>query len=102
MPKHSPIATLIARILVMRSRRGASLRSISIRTAVPALCRSGAGSSALPEEIAPSRGRFSGKMRTVADDILELQRAFGDGELRADADRLGDLLADDLSIGKQF
>jgi hypothetical protein len=42
-------------------------------------------------------------MRTVADDILELQRAFGDGELRADADRLGDLLADDfLSIGKQF
>jgi ketosteroid isomerase-like protein len=38
----------------------------------------------------------------VADEILELQRAFDDAELRADVDRLGDLLAEDfLSIGEQ-
>jgi len=38
----------------------------------------------------------------VADDILELQRAFDDAELHGDAERLGDLLADDfLSIGEQ-
>ena len=41
-------------------------------------------------------------MTRVADDILELQRAFDDAELRADAGRLGELLADDfLSIGEQ-
>jgi hypothetical protein len=41
-------------------------------------------------------------MGTLADNILELQRAFDDAELRGDADRLGDLLADDfLSIGEQ-
>jgi hypothetical protein len=41
-------------------------------------------------------------MTRVADDILELQRAFDDAELRADADRLDELLADDfLSIGEQ-
>jgi hypothetical protein len=56
----------------------------------------------MAEEIAQSRGRSSGKMGTVADDILELQRAFDDAELRGDAARLGDLLADDfLSIGEQ-
>jgi hypothetical protein len=32
----------------------------------------------------------------AADDILELQRAFDDAELRGDADRLGDLLAGDF------
>jgi hypothetical protein len=38
----------------------------------------------------------------MADDILELQRAFDDAELRADADQLDELLADDfLSIGEQ-
>ena len=38
----------------------------------------------------------------MADDILELQRAFDDAELRGDADRLDALLADDfLSIGEQ-
>jgi hypothetical protein len=38
----------------------------------------------------------------VADDILELQRAFDDAELGGDAGRLGALLADDfLSIGEQ-
>jgi hypothetical protein len=41
-------------------------------------------------------------MTSVADDILELQRAFDDAELRADAARLDELLADDfLSIGEQ-
>jgi hypothetical protein len=41
-------------------------------------------------------------MTSVADDILELQRAFDDAELRADARRLDELLADDfLSIGEQ-
>jgi hypothetical protein len=41
-------------------------------------------------------------MGTVADDILELQRAFDDAELRGDANRLDALLADDfLSIGEQ-
>jgi hypothetical protein len=38
----------------------------------------------------------------VVDDILELQRAFDDAELRADTDLLNDLLADDfLSIGER-
>ena len=38
----------------------------------------------------------------MADDILELQRAFDDAELRGDANRLDALLADDfLSIGEQ-
>jgi hypothetical protein len=38
----------------------------------------------------------------VADDILELQQAFDDAELRGDADRFDALLADDfLSIGEQ-
>ena len=38
----------------------------------------------------------------MADDILELQQAFHDAELRGDAGRLGGLLADDfLSIGEQ-
>jgi len=38
----------------------------------------------------------------VADDILELARAFDDAELRGDAERLGGLLTDDfLSIGEQ-
>jgi len=41
-------------------------------------------------------------MTSMADDILELQRAFDDAELRADAGRLDELLADDfLSIGEQ-
>jgi hypothetical protein len=41
-------------------------------------------------------------MDAVADDILELARAFDDAELRGDAERLGGLLADDfLSIGEQ-
>jgi hypothetical protein len=41
-------------------------------------------------------------MGAVADDILELQRAFDDAELRRDAARLDALLADDfLSIGEQ-
>ena len=41
-------------------------------------------------------------MDAVADDILELARAFDDAELRGDAGRLGGLLADDfLSIGEQ-
>jgi hypothetical protein len=41
-------------------------------------------------------------MGTVADDILDLQRAFDDAELRGDAARLEDLLADDFaSIGEQ-
>jgi ketosteroid isomerase-like protein len=39
---------------------------------------------------------------TVADDILELQRAFDDAELHGDAARLEALLADDFaSIGEQ-
>jgi hypothetical protein len=43
-----------------------------------------------------------GKNVRVADDILELQRAFDDAELHADADRLDELLADDfLPIGEQ-
>jgi len=38
----------------------------------------------------------------VTDDILELQLSFDDAELRGDAGRLGELLADDfLSIGEQ-
>jgi hypothetical protein len=38
----------------------------------------------------------------MADDIGDLQRAFDDAELRADAVLLGELLADDfLSIGEQ-
>lgn len=38
----------------------------------------------------------------MADDILELQRAFDDAEMRGDTDRLDELLADDfLSIGEQ-
>ena len=38
----------------------------------------------------------------MADDILELQRAFDEAELRGDAGRLDALLADDfLSIGEQ-
>jgi len=41
-------------------------------------------------------------MTSMADDILELQRAFDHAELRADAGRLDELLADDfLSIGEQ-
>jgi hypothetical protein len=41
-------------------------------------------------------------MGAMADDILELQRAFDDAELRGDANRLDALLADDfLSIGEQ-
>ena len=41
-------------------------------------------------------------MGRVADDILELRQAFDDAELRADAGRLDELLADDfLSIGEQ-
>jgi hypothetical protein len=41
-------------------------------------------------------------MTRVAEEILELQRAFDDAELRADAGRLDELLADDfLSIGEQ-
>jgi len=47
-------------------------------------------------------GRLSGRMDAVADDILELARAFDDAGLRGDAGRLGGLLADDfLSIGEQ-
>jgi hypothetical protein len=38
----------------------------------------------------------------VDDDILELQRAFDDAELRGDKERLGALLVDDfLSIGER-
>ena len=38
----------------------------------------------------------------VADDILDLQRAFDEAELNADVARLGELLAEDfLSIGEQ-
>jgi hypothetical protein len=41
-------------------------------------------------------------MGAVADNILELQRAFDDAELRGDVGRLDALLADDfLSIGEQ-
>src|SRR5215472_4547865 len=41
-------------------------------------------------------------MDAVADDILELARAFDDAELRGNAEQLGGLLADDfLSIGEQ-
>ena len=41
-------------------------------------------------------------MGRVADDILELRQAFDDAELRADAARLEELLADDFqSIGEQ-
>jgi hypothetical protein len=40
-------------------------------------------------------------MGAVANDVLELQRAFDDAELRGDAERPGGLLADDfLSIGE--
>ena len=47
-------------------------------------------------------GQLPGRMDTVPNDILELQRAFDDAELHGDAGRLGDLLADDfLSIGEQ-
>jgi hypothetical protein len=47
-------------------------------------------------------GPPSGTVGAVADDILELQQAFDDAELRGDADRLDALLADDfLSIGEQ-
>ena len=42
------------------------------------------------------------KMGVVADEILELQGAFDNAELRGDAGRLDSLLADDfLSIGEQ-
>lgn len=38
----------------------------------------------------------------MADDILELRRAFDEAELRGDGDRLDALLADDfLSIGER-
>jgi hypothetical protein len=41
-------------------------------------------------------------MDIVADEILELQDAFDDAELRGDAVRLDSLLADDfLSVGEQ-
>jgi ketosteroid isomerase-like protein len=41
-------------------------------------------------------------MDAVADDILELARAFDEAELHGDAGRLGALLAEDfLSIGEQ-
>jgi hypothetical protein len=47
-------------------------------------------------------GTPSGKMDAVADDILELQRAFDDAELRGDAGRLDAPLAYDfLSIGER-
>jgi hypothetical protein len=47
-------------------------------------------------------GELSGRMGAVADDILELTRAFDDAELRGEAELLGALLADDfLSIGEQ-
>jgi hypothetical protein len=47
-------------------------------------------------------GRLSGRMDAVADDILELHRAFDHAELRGDPERLGALLDDDfLSIGEQ-
>jgi hypothetical protein len=43
-----------------------------------------------------------GENNRVADDILELQRAFDDAELQADTGRLAGLLADDfLSIGER-
>jgi hypothetical protein len=41
-------------------------------------------------------------MGAVADDVLELARAFDEAELHGDARRLGTLLADDfMSIGEQ-
>jgi Domain of unknown function (DUF4440) len=41
-------------------------------------------------------------MGAMADDILELRRAFDEAELRGDADRLDALLADDFPpIGEQ-
>jgi hypothetical protein len=55
-----------------------------------------------PGSCRTEQGGPSGRMDAVADDILELQRAFDDAELRGDAERLGGLLADDfLSIGEQ-
>ena len=48
------------------------------------------------------RRRGHGRMTYVADDVLDLQEAFDDAELRGDAVRLDELLADDfLSIGEQ-
>jgi ketosteroid isomerase-like protein len=45
---------------------------------------------------------IQGETNRVADDILELQRAFDDAELHADTGRLAALLADDfLSIGER-
>lgn len=47
-------------------------------------------------------GAVLGKDEPVAEDILELQRAFDDAELHGDAGRLGALLAEDFgSIGEQ-
>jgi hypothetical protein len=47
-------------------------------------------------------GRLSGRIDAVADDVLELHRAFDHAGLRGDAERLGALLDDDfLSIGEQ-
>jgi hypothetical protein len=57
-----------------------------------------------PGEPAPAAwgGQPCGRMGTVEDDILQLQRAFDDAEMHGDADRLDALLADDfLSIGEQ-
>jgi hypothetical protein len=61
-----------------------------------------AGPAGGPEIFRYQRRRPRGRMGTVADDILELQRAFDDAEMHGDAGRLGALLADDfLSIGEQ-
>jgi len=58
-----------------------------------------------PSHGAPNGGSGAGGMwlaLSVADDILDLQRAFDEAELNADVARLGELLAEDfLSIGEQ-